>query len=62
VFTITSGGLGTENLPYRVYDTLFTGENYGQASAEGVIVVIGTIIIGTFLLRTVSSLFKEEGA
>jgi polyol transport system permease protein len=62
VFTITSGGLGTENLPYSVYDTLFTGENYGQASAEGVIVVVGTIIIGTFLLRTVSSLFKEEGA
>jgi polyol transport system permease protein len=62
VFTITSGGLGTANLPYSVYDTLFTSENYGQASAQGVIVVIGTIIIGTFALRTVSSLFKEEGA
>jgi sorbitol/mannitol transport system permease protein len=62
VFTITSGGLGTENLPYSVYDTLFTGENYGQASAEGVIVVIGTIAIGTLALRTISTLFKQEGA
>ena len=29
-------------------------------SAAGVIVVIGTIIIATFALRTVSSLFREE--
>jgi sorbitol/mannitol transport system permease protein len=62
VFTITSGGLGTEHLPYAVYNTLFSGEDYGQASAEGVIVVIGTIIIGTLALRVVSTLFKEEGA
>jgi sorbitol/mannitol transport system permease protein len=62
VFTITSGGLGTEHLPYAVYDTLFSGEDYGQASAEGVIVVIGTIIIGTLALRVVSTLFKQEGA
>jgi sorbitol/mannitol transport system permease protein len=62
VFTITSGGLGTEHLPYAVYNTLFSGEDYGQASAEGVIVVIGTIIIGTLALRAVSTLFKEEGA
>jgi sorbitol/mannitol transport system permease protein len=27
-----------------------------------VVVVIGTIIIATFALRTVSSLFREEGA
>ena len=62
VFTITSGGLGTEHLPYSVYNTLFNGEDYGQASAEGVLIVIGTIIIGTLALRTVSSLFKEEGS
>ena len=62
VFTITSGGLGTANLPYTIYQTFFTAQDYGQASAAGVIVVIGTIIIATFALRVVSSLFREEGA
>jgi sorbitol/mannitol transport system permease protein len=60
VFTITSGGLGTANLPYAVYQTFFTGHEYGVASAAGVVVVIGSIIIGTFALRVVSTLFKEE--
>jgi sorbitol/mannitol transport system permease protein len=60
VFTITSGGLGTSNLPYAVYQTFFTGHEYGQASAAGVVVVIGSIIIGTFALRVVSTLFREE--
>ena len=60
VFTITSGGLGTANLPYAVYNTFFTGHEYGQASAAGVVVVIGSIIIGTFALRVVSTLFREE--
>ena len=60
VFTITSGGLGTANLPYTIYQTFFTAQDYGQASAAGVIVVIGTIIIATFALRVVSSLLREE--
>jgi sorbitol/mannitol transport system permease protein len=60
VFTITSGGLGTANLPYAVYDTFFSGHEYGVASAAGVVVVIGSIIVGTFALRVVSSLFREE--
>ena len=60
VFTITSGGLGTANLPYTIYQTFYTAHDYGRASAAGVIVVIGTIIIATFALRTVSSLFREE--
>jgi sorbitol/mannitol transport system permease protein len=60
VFTITSGALGTANLPYTIYQTFFTAQDYGQASAAGVIVVFGTIIIATFALRTVSSLFQEE--
>jgi sorbitol/mannitol transport system permease protein len=61
VFTITSGGQGTANLPYSVYNIFFTAHDYGQASAAGVLVVIGSIIIATFALRTVSSLFKEDG-
>jgi sorbitol/mannitol transport system permease protein len=60
VFTITAGGLNTANLPYAIYNTFFTGHEYGQASAMGVIVVIGSIVIGTFALRVVSSLFREE--
>ncbi|GAB2711997.1 carbohydrate ABC transporter permease [Kitasatospora kifunensis] len=60
VFTLTSGGLGTANLPYTVYQTFYQGHDYGQASAEGVLVVICTILLATFALRTVSSLFREE--
>ncbi|TWF76843.1 carbohydrate ABC transporter membrane protein 1 (CUT1 family) [Pseudonocardia hierapolitana] len=62
VFTITSGGLGTANLPYTIYQIFYNAQDYGRASAAGVVVVIGTIIIATFALRTVSSLFREEGA
>jgi sorbitol/mannitol transport system permease protein len=60
VFTITSGGLGTANLPYYIYQTFYTAHDYGLASAAGVVVVIGTILIATFALRTVFSIFQEE--
>ena len=60
VFTVTSGGLGTANLPYTIYQTFYTAHDYGGASAAGVVVVIGTIIIASFTLRVVSSLFREE--
>jgi sorbitol/mannitol transport system permease protein len=60
VFTITSGGLGTANLPYTIYQTFYQAHDYGRASAAGVVVVIGTIVIATFALRTVSTLFREE--
>jgi sorbitol/mannitol transport system permease protein len=60
VFTITSGGLGTANLPYTIYQTFYQAHDYGRASAAGVVVVIGTIIIATLALRTVSTLFREE--
>jgi sorbitol/mannitol transport system permease protein len=62
VFTITSGGLGTANLPYTIYQTFYQAHDYGRASAAGVVVVIGTIVIATLALRTVSSLFREENA
>jgi sorbitol/mannitol transport system permease protein len=61
VFTITSGGLGTANLPFTIYQTFYNAQDYGRASAAGVVVVLGTIIIATFALRTVSTLFREEG-
>jgi len=62
VFVITSGGLGTANLPYTIYQTFFSAHDYGQASAQGVVVVAGSLIIATFALRVVSSLLREEAA
>jgi len=63
IFTITQGGPGsaTTNLPYEIYLTMFRKYEYGEAAAAGVVVVIGSIIIGTFTLRVVSTLFREEG-
>ena len=60
VFTMTQGGLGTANLPFTIYRTFFQAQDYGLSSAMGVLVVIGTIVIATFALRTVSSLLNEE--
>ncbi|MEY9874609.1 sorbitol/mannitol transport system permease protein [Streptacidiphilus sp. MAP12-33] len=60
VFTLTSGSLGTANLPYTVYETFYEGHDYGQASAEGVVVVVCSIVLATFALRSVSSLLREE--
>ena len=62
IFTITQGGPGsaTTNLPYEIYLTMFRKYEYGQAAAAGVVVVIGSIIVATFALRTISSLFTEE--
>ena len=39
VFVITSGGLGTANLPYTIYQTFYGAQDYGRASAAGVVVV-----------------------
>ncbi len=61
VFTITAGAKGAANLPYAIYEEFFVAQNYGVSSAMGVIVVIGSLVIATFALRTVSSLLKEEG-
>jgi sorbitol/mannitol transport system permease protein len=62
IFTITQGGPGTAttNLPYEIYLTMFRKYEYGEAAAAGVVVVIGTIVVATFALRTISSLFTEE--
>jgi len=41
---------------------MFRKFEYGEAAAAGVVVVLGTIVIATFALRTVSSLFEEEAS
>jgi sorbitol/mannitol transport system permease protein len=60
VFTLTAGALGTANLPYHIYQTLLSAQDYGEASAAGVVTVFGTIIIAMFALKTAFSLFQEE--
>jgi sorbitol/mannitol transport system permease protein len=62
IYTITQGGPGTAttNLPYEIYQTIFSKFEYGEASAAGVVVVILTIIVATFALRVISGLFKME--
>jgi sorbitol/mannitol transport system permease protein len=62
IFTITQGGPGTAttNLPYEIYLTMFRKYEYGEAAAAGVVVVLGTIVVATFALRTISGLFQEE--
>ncbi|MBK7723310.1 MAG: sugar ABC transporter permease [Austwickia sp.] len=61
VFTLTSGGLGTANLPYSVYQTFYQAHEYGLASAAGVVVVIASQLVAILVLRSVSTLLKEEG-
>lgn len=59
IFMLTAGGMGTTNLPYAVYKTFYLANDYGLASALGVIVVIGTIVIALFTLRVLLSLFRD---
>jgi sorbitol/mannitol transport system permease protein len=57
-----TGGLNSTNIPYAVYEVFYSAKDYGVASALGVVVVIGSIIVATFGLRVVSSLLTEEEA
>ncbi|MDT0266407.1 sugar ABC transporter permease [Streptomyces sp. DSM 44915] len=62
VYTLTGGGLDTANLPYVIYREFYQAQDYGVASAAGVLVVIGSLAIAVLALRVVSSLFREEGS
>jgi len=58
---MTGGGPGSTNVPYYVYqESIGGGFRYGSASAYAIVVVIFAIIIATFALRVLSSLFKDE--
>jgi sorbitol/mannitol transport system permease protein len=58
---MTGGGPGSTNVPYFVYQrSIGGGWDFGQASAYAIIVVIATIIIATFALRVLSSLFQRQ--
>ncbi|NUQ91093.1 MAG: sugar ABC transporter permease, partial [Glycomyces artemisiae] len=62
IYLITQGGPGqaTTNLPYFIYQVTFRAFEVGEAAAAGVVVVFCTILIATFALRVISSLFREE--
>jgi polyol transport system permease protein len=62
IFVLTPLNPETENLPNLIYQTVYSANDYGLASAQGVVIVVLTIIVATFALRTVTSLFKEENA
>ena len=53
IFILTPLNPQTENLPYPIYQTLYSAKDYGLASAQGVVIVILTIIVATFALKDV---------
>ena len=58
---MTGGGPGSTNVPYFVYQrSIGGGWNFGQAAAYSILVVVASIIIATFALRVLSSLFRRE--
>jgi sorbitol/mannitol transport system permease protein len=57
-----TGGQGSTNIPFEVYQVFYASKDYGAASALGVVVVFGSIVVATFGLRVVSSLLTEENA
>jgi sorbitol/mannitol transport system permease protein len=57
-----TGGQNSTNIPYEIYEVFYAAKDYGAASALGVVVVFGSIVVATFGLRVVSSLLTEETA
>jgi len=62
IFMTTQGGPGeaTTNLPFLLFLVAFQGFDIGKASAIGVLAVILTMIVATFALRTLFTIFHVE--
>ena len=62
IFMTTQGGPGeaTTNLPFLLYLVAFQGFDIGKASAIGVVAVVLTMIVATFALRTLFTIFHVE--
>jgi sorbitol/mannitol transport system permease protein len=62
IFMTTQGGPGqaTTNLPFLLYLVAFQGFDIGKASAIGVLAVILTLIVASFALRTLFTIFHVE--
>jgi len=60
---MTGGGPGSTNVPYFVYQrSIGGGWDFGQAAAYSTIVVVASLVIATFALRVLSSLFQRDEA
>ena len=57
-----TNGQNSTNIPFAIYEVFYQDKDYGLASALGVVVVFGSIVVATFGLRVVSSLLSEENA
>ena len=64
VYSMTQGGPGTSttNMPYYLYEQAFQAYTVGGAAALGVVTVIIVMIIATFALRLIASVFRFEEA
>lgn len=62
IYTMTNGGPGnaTTNTPYYLYEQAFQNYNIGVAAALGIVTVIITIVVASFALRLISSVFRFE--
>jgi len=61
IFMLTQGGPGTAttNVPFLIYQSVFYGFDIGHAAAMAVIIVIGTIVVVTYLLKLLGSLMGD---
>lgn len=58
---LVGGAIGAQNVPFFVHQRAIGGAfQFGEASAFGVVVVIFSIILATFSLRTLSGLLDGE--
>lgn len=62
IYMTTQGGPGqaTTNIPFLLYLVAFQGYDIGRASAIGVVAVILTMIVASFALRTLFTIFHVE--
>jgi sorbitol/mannitol transport system permease protein len=62
IFMTTQGGPGqaTTNIPFLLYLVAFQGFDVGKASAIGVFAVVLTMIVASFALRTLFTIFHVE--
>ncbi len=62
IYMTTQGGPGqaTTNLPFLLYLVAFQGFDIGRASAIGVVAVAITMVVATFALRTLFTIFHVE--
>ena len=58
---LVGGSIGAQNIPFFVHQRAIGGAfQFGEASAFGVVVVIASIILATYSLRTLSGLLDGE--